>query len=384
EEGMSPIEAALKGSKEIFFAVISISITLASVFLPVIFLEGFVGRLFREFGVVIASAVLVSAFVSLTLTPMLNAYLIKGGGHKKTRFYEWTEPMFVKMNKGYANSLDKFMKFKWISFPILLICFVIIAVIFSSIKKETAPYDDRSAIMVNVTGPEGATYEYMDRYMQELDKLVYDSIPENKISLNITSPGFGASSVNSGRIRMTLVDPEERTRSQDDVAKELTKWTKKYDGVRVNVSQTPTISMNRRGGLPVQYIIQAQNFEKLQEKIPEFMNEVNNDPTFSTTDINLKFNKPELHVEIDRLKALSMGVSVLDVSQSLQLLLSGQRFAYFMRDGKQYQVIGQVDNNRRATPTDLTSIYVRNNIGQLIQLDNVVNVKEESSPPQLY
>lgn len=384
EEGMSPIEAALKGSKEIFFAVISISITLAAVFLPVIFLQGFVGRLFREFGVVIASAVLVSAFVSLTLTPMLNAYLIKGGGHKKTKFYEWTEPMFVKMNKGYAGSLDKFMKFKWLSFPILIICFVIIGILFSSIKKETAPYDDRSSISVNVTGPEGATYEYMDRYMQELDKLVYDSIPENKISLNITSPGFGASSVNSGRIRMTLVDPEERTKSQDEVAKEMTNWTKKYDGVRVNVSQTPTISMNRRGGLPIQYIIQAQNFEKLQEKIPEFMNEVNSDPTFSTTDINLKFNKPELHVEIDRLKALSLGVSVLDVSQSLQLLLSGQRFAYFMRDGKQYQVIGQVENNRRATPTDLSSIYVRNNIGQLIQLDNVVNVREESSPPQLY
>ncbi len=384
EEGMSPIEAALKGSKEIFFAVISISITLAAVFLPVIFLEGFVGRLFREFGVVIASAVLVSAFVSLTLTPMLNAYLIKGGGHKKTKFYEWTEPMFEKMNTGYAGTLSTFMKFKWISFPILLVCFAIIGIIFSTIKKETAPYDDRSSILVSVTGPEGATYEYMDRYMQELDKLVYDSIPENKISLNITSPGFGASSVNSGRIRMTLVDPDERTKSQDDVAKELTNWTKKYDGVRVNVSQTPTISMNRRGGLPIQYIIQAQNFEKLQEKIPEFMNEVNNDPTFSTTDINLKFNKPELHVEIDRLKALSLGVSVLDVSQSLQLLLSGQRFAYFMRDGKQYQVIGQVENDRRATPTDLTSIYVRNNMGQLIQLDNLVNVREESSPPQLY
>ncbi len=384
EEGMSPIEAALKGSKEIFFAVISISITLAAVFLPVIFLQGFVGRLFREFGVVIASAVLVSASVSLTLTPMLNAYLIKGGGHKKTKFYDWTEPMFVKMNKGYANALEKFMKFKWISFPILILCFVIIGILFSSIKKETAPYDDRSSISVNVTGPEGATYEYMDRYMQELDKLVYDSIPENKISLNITSPGFGASSVNSGRIRMTLVDPSERKKSQDDIAKELTKWTKKYDGVRVNVSQTPTISMNRRGGLPVQYIIQAQNFEKLQEKIPEFMNEVNSDPAFSTTDINLKFNKPELHVEIDRLKALSLGVSVLDVSQSLQLLLSGQRFAYFMRDGKQYQVIGQVENDRRATPTDLASIYVRNNLGQLIQLDNVVSVKEESSPPQLY
>jgi len=384
EEGMSPIEAALKGSKEIFFAVISISITLAAVFLPVIFLQGFVGRLFREFGVVIASAVLVSAFVSLTLTPMLNAYLIKGTGHEKSKFYIWTEPFFVKMNTGYAYILSKFMKAKWISFPILAVCFIIIGIIFSSIKKETAPYDDRSNVNMNITGPEGATFEYMDRYMQELDKLVYDSVPENKISLVMTSPSFGSGSVNNGRVRMTLTDPGERTRSQEQIANELTKWTKQYDGIKTSVSQRPTISVNRRGGLPVQYIIQAQNFDKLREKVPAFMEEINNDPTFSVTDINLKFNKPELHVSIDRAKAQSMGISVLDISQTLQMSLSGQRFGYFIKDGKQYQVIGQIEDDRRATPFDLTAIFVKNNQGNLVQLDNLVQLQEESSPPQLY
>ncbi len=384
EEGMSPIQAALKGSKEIFFAVISISITLAAVFLPVIFLQGFVGRLFREFGVVIASAVLVSAFVSLTLTPMLNAYLIKGTGHEKSKFYIWTEPFFEKMNTGYALMLGKFMKAKWISFPILAICFIIIGIIFSSIKKETAPYDDRSNVNMSITGPEGASFEYMDRYMRELDKLVYDSVPENKISLVMTSPSFGSGSVNNGRVRMTLVDPSERTRSQDQIANELTKWTKQYDGIKTSVSQRPTISVNRRGGLPIQYIIQAQNFDKLREKVPAFMEEINNDPTFSVTDINLKFNKPELHVSIDRAKAQSMGISVLDISQTLQMSLSGQRFGYFMKDGKQYQVIGQIEDDRRATPFDLTSIFVKNNQGNLVQLDNLVQLQEESSPPQLY
>jgi multidrug efflux pump len=384
EEGMSPIEAALKGSKEIFFAVISISITLAAVFLPVIFLQGFVGRLFREFGVVIASAVLVSAFVSLTLTPMLNAYLIKGTGHEKSKFYIWTEPFFVKMNTGYAYILSKFMRAKWISFPILAVCFIIIGIIFSSIKKETAPYDDRSNVNMNITGPEGATFEYMDRYMQELDKLVYDSVPENKISLVMTSPSFGSGSVNNGRVRMTLADPGERTRSQDQIANELTKWTKQYDGIKTSVSQRPTISVNRRGGLPVQYIIQAQNFDKLREKVPAFMDEINNDPTFSVTDINLKFNKPELHVSIDRAKAQSMGISVLDISQTLQMSLSGQRFGYFIKDGKQYQVIGQIEDDRRSTPFDLTSIFVKNSQGNLVQLDNLVQLQEESSPPQLY
>ncbi len=384
EEGMSPIEAAIKGSNEIFFAVISISVTLAAVFLPVIFLEGFVGRLFREFGVVIASAVLISAFVSLTLTPMLNAYLMKKDVSKKSRFYNFTEPFFVQLNLTYQNALSSFMKWKWVSFPILILCFVLIGVFYSTIQKETAPYDDRSMVSIGVTTPEGATYEYTDRLMQELSQLINDSIPEKKIALVISSPGFGSSAVNSGRIRLALVEPGERERSQDEIAKQLGQYVKAYPEAKVLINQQPTISVNRRGGLPIQYIIQAPNFEKLEEKIPEFMNEVSQDPTFSVVDVNLKFNKPEIYVNIDREKAQSLGVSIRDIAETLQSSLSGQRFGYFMMNGKQYQIIGQFDDYDRSKPLDLVSTYVKNNTGQLIQLDNLVTLEERSSPPQLY
>ncbi|MEO4004405.1 MULTISPECIES: efflux RND transporter permease subunit [unclassified Flavobacterium] len=384
EEGMSPIEAAVKGSNEIFFAVISISITLAAVFLPVIFLEGFVGRLFREFGVVIGAAVLISAFVSLTLTPMLNAYLMKGGEQKKTKFYNLTEPYFEKMNKGYAASLVTFLKRKWLSFPILIGCIGLIVLFFKTLQKETAPYDDRSYITMRVTAPEGATYDYMDRFMSELTDLINDSVPEKKVSLIITSPGFGSASVNSGVARLSLVEPDQRKRSQKEITDDLSKWTRQYSEAKVAVSESPTIAVNRRGGLPIQYIIQAPNFKKLEEKIPEFMDEVAKDPTFSITDVNLKFNKPEIYVSIDREKAESMGISVIDVAQTLQLSLSGQRFGYFMMNGKQYQVMGQFDKKDRSAPMDLTSMFVRNKDGKLIQLDNVVKIEEQSSPPQLY
>ena len=384
EEGMSPIEAAIKGSNEIFYAVISISVTLAAVFLPVIFLEGFVGRLFREFGVVIGAAVLISAFVALTLTPMLNAYLMKGGEQKKSDFYVRTEPFFEKLNSGYANSLKAFMDKKWISFPILIACFGIIYLFYTLLPKETAPYDDRSSITMRMTTPEGSTYEYTDRFMQEISKLVDDSIPEKKVSLVISSPGFSSASINSGFVRLTLKDVTEREASQKDIADKLSKWTKQYPNAKTSVIQQPTIAVNRRGGLPIQYIIQAPTFEKLREKIPVFMEEVGKSDVFSITDVNLKFNKPEINVTIDRDKAESLGISILDIAQTLQLSLSGQRFGYFIKNGKQYQVIGQFDQKDRSKPLDLTSIFVKNNKGELIQMDNVVSVEEQSNPPQLY
>lgn len=386
EEGMTPVEAAIKGSNEIFFAVISISITLAAVFLPVIFLEGFVGRLFREFGIVIGAAVLISAFVSLTLTPMLNAYLMKGGEQKRSKFYVLTEPFFVNLNRSYHQSLEGFMKRKWLSFPILLGCLGLSYLFYQILPKETAPYDDRSMILLNITGPEGATYDYMDRSMQEIANLINDSIPEKKVSLVVTSPGFGAGAVNRGFVRLSLLEPDERgdSKAQKDIAQDLTKWTKKYSDIKTAVSEQPTISVNRRGGLPVQYIIQAKNFDMLKEKVPAFMEEISKDPTFSITDVNLKFNKPEIYVTIDREKAESLGISVLDIAQTLQLSLSGQRFGYFLMNGRQYQVIGQFDKADRDTPIDLASIYVRNASGQLIQMDNVVSIEEKSSPPQLF
>jgi len=384
EEGMSPIQAAIKGSNEIFFAVISISITLAAVFLPVIFLEGFVGRLFREFGVVIGAAVLISAFVSLTLTPMLNAYLMKGGEQKKSKFYMRTEKYFEMMNTEYAGALKGFLKHRWLSFATIIGCFALIYLFYQLLPKETAPYDDRSYISLRVTAPEGVSYDYMDRFMTDLTMLINDSVPEKKVSLVITSPGFGSASSNSGFVRLGLVQPDERERSQSEIADDLSRLTRGYSEGRVAVSQQPTISVNRRGGLPIQYIIQAPNFQKLEEKIPEFMDELAKENTFSMTDVNLKFNKPEVYVSIDREKAQTLGVSVLDVAQTLQMSLAGQRFGYFMMNGKQYQVMGQFDRADRATPMDLAAIFVKNSRGELIQLDNIVELEERSSPPQLY
>lgn len=384
EQGMSPIEAAIKGSNEIFFAVISISVTLAAVFLPVIFLEGFVGRLFREFGIVIGAAVLISAFVSLSLTPMLNAYLMKGGEQKRSKFYERTERYFVAMNKEYEGSLRSFLGRRWLSVAVIAVCFVLIYFFYQLLPKETAPYDDRSYVSLRATAPEGVSYDYMDRFMTELTMLINDSIPEKKVSLVITSPGFGSSSSNSGFVRLGLVQPDERKRSQEEIANQLSRLTRQYSEARVAVSQQPTIAVNRRGGPPIQYIIQAPNFQKLEDKIPEFMEELSKDKTFSMVDVNLKFNKPELYVHIDREKAQALGISVLDVAQTLQMSLSGQRFGYFMMNGKQYQVMGQFDRKDRSTPTNLTSIFVKNKEGKLIQLDNIVEVQEHSSPPQLY
>ncbi len=386
EEGMSPFQAAIKGANEVFFAVISISVTLAAVFLPIMFLDGFVGRLFREFGVVIASAVLISAFVSLTLTPMLNAYLIKKGGKgHQTKFYKFTEPFFVGMTTGYAKWLRVYMKNKWVSFPILVVCLGLIVLFWNTLKKETAPYEDRSQLSVNAQGPEGATYEFMDRFMTELSDLVNDSIPEKDVNLVTTSPGWGGSgAANRGSMRLTLIPPGDRERSQEEIMEALSRQTKQFSDARTFVTQRPTISVNRRGGMPIQYIIQAPNFEKLEEKIPEFLEMANSDPVFSMVDINLKFNRPEIDITIDREKAQSLGVSVLDVAQTLQLSLSGQRFAYFIMNGKQYQVIGQFEEVNRSSPLDLATIFVRNSNGELIQLDNVVTVTERSSPPQLY
>src|SRR5690606_12511866 len=267
---------------------------------------------------------------------------------------------------------------------VVLACFGLSYVFYTLLPKETAPYDDRSFISLRVTAPEGVSYDYMDRFMTDLTMLINDSVPEKKASLVITSPSFRSSSVNSGMIRLGLISPDERERTQGQIANRLSRLTRQSSEARVTVSQQPTIAVNRRGGLPIQYIIQAQNFEKLEEKVPEFMEELAKERAFSIVDIDLKFNKPEVYVNIDREKAQTLGVSVLDVAQTLQMSLSGQRFGYFMMNGRQYQVMGQFDKSDRATPMDLAAIYVKNKSGQLIQLDNIVEIEEHSSPPQLY
>jgi multidrug efflux pump len=384
EEGMNPIEASVKGANEIFFAVISTSVTLAAVFLPVIFMEGFVGKLFREFGIVLSSAVLISAFVSLTLTPMLNAYLNRKH-QKKSRFYTATEPFFVGLEQGYKNSLNNFIKTKWVVLPIMLSVFAIMYYFWGELKSELAPLDDRSNLQVQFTGPEGSSYDYMDNYVQKAGKMLQDSIPGVKGVMTMTAPGFtGSGASNTGFARVALEYPDKRKVTQADLAEKANGLLKKIPDARAFVNQQQTIAVNKRGGLPVGYVIQAPDFKKLREYIPKFMDEVGKNPIFTQSDVNLKFSKPELSILIDREKSKSLGVAVADVAQTMQLAFAGQRFGYFTMNGRQYQVIGQYERTDRNEPYDLKSMYVKNNRGELVQLDNIVNVVENSSPPQLY
>ncbi|WP_025764771.1 efflux RND transporter permease subunit [Dyadobacter tibetensis] len=384
EEGLSPIEAAIKGANEILFAVLSTSITLAAVFLPVIFMEGFVGKLFREFGIVISAAVLISAFVSLTLTPMLNAYLVRKN-QKKSWFYEKTEPFYEKLTQDYGAALRSFLKVRWVSLPLVGLTLVMIWFFGKDLQSELAPLDDRNWFRISMTTPEGSSFEYTDAYVQGVSQMLMDSMPGRKGLMLITSPGnsgLGATNVGSGRI--ALVDKSQREESQQEIADYINKRLKSMPDAKSFVVQQQTIAVDSRGGLPIQYVIQTPDFEKLRAYLPKFMEEVAKDPTFEISDANLKFSKPEIQISIDREKAKSLGVSVQDVAQTMQLAFAGQRFGYFTMNGRQYQVIGQFDRENRDEPLDLKSMFVKSSSGQLIQLDNIIRTEEESSPPQLF
>jgi len=384
EQGMNKWQAAREGSKEIYFAVIATSITLAIVFLPIIFLQGFVGRLFREFGIVVAGAVLISAFVSLTLTPVLNVKMTTKV-HKHSWFYNVTEPFFRGLENNYRRSLNAFMKVRWMAWVLVAACFGIIYFIGNSIPSELAPLEDRNQFRLTVSAPEGTSYDYMDRYIDKLIQFVEDSVPEKKGLISVTAPGFtGSGSVNTGFLRALLVDPKDRHRSQQEIVNMVTRNLYKYPEGRAFVIQEQTISVSRRGGVPVQFVIQNVDFDKIKSQLPKFLEEANRNPVFQGVDVDLKFNKPELRVLIDRLKASTLGVSIQDISETLQLALSNRRFGYFTKEGKQYQVIGQVARNDRDDPSDLRTLYVRNSSGQSISLDNMVTLVEESTPPTIY
>ena len=385
EQGMNKWQAAREGSKEIYFAVIATSITLAVVFLPIVFLEGFVGRLFREFGLVVAGAVLISAFVSLTLTPVLNVKMTRKNVHKHSWFYTKTEPFFRGMENGYTKALTKFMKVRWLAFIIILACGGFIYFIGSGLQSELAPMEDRSQFRLQVTAPEGTSFDAMDKYIDRLSGLMLDSVPEKEIVLSVTSPGFsGSGSANTGFVRVTLVDPNERNRSQKEIVAMVNRNLSRFNEGRAFAIEEQTIQVNRRGGLPVQFVIQNNDFNKLAEMVPRFQEAANNNPTFQSVDVDLKFNKPELRINVNRMKASELGVSVEAVSETLQLALSNRRLGYFTKEGKQYQVIGQVARSDRDDPTDLKSLYVRNAAGQMISLDNLVTIEESTTPSTIY
>jgi multidrug efflux pump len=384
EGGHEPQSAGVEGTREIFFAVVATTVTLVAVFMPILFLGGLVGRLFREFGLVLAGAVIISSFVALTLTPMLATRLLK----KRARqpwLYTMTEPFFRALAASYREMLTGILRRRWLALPIIIGCVGIVALFLDLLPRELAPLEDRSSISISTRGPEGATFAYMDRFMDQLNALFVQEVPETEATVTVTAPGYSAaSSVNSGFGRITLVEPDDRSRTQGEIANALSLQVSRLTDAQTFVSQSPTIAVGRRRGLPVQFVIQAPNMEKLQEVLPPFHAAAAADPTFTYVDVNLKFDKPELRVAIDRERAQDLGISALRIAQTLQLALSEQRLGYFVMDGKQYEVIGQVMRGARDETVDLRNLYVTTSGGLPVLLDKLVRVTETSSPPQIY
>ena len=375
EQGMTPKQAGLKGAQEIFFAIIATTITLVAVFIPIVFLEGMTGRLFREFSIVIAGAVAISSFVALTFTPMLSTKILKQRKERGT-LYKKTEVFFTSMNSTYKNSLENFLSRRWLVFPILLAAVGVIVLLYTNIPAEMAPLEDRSQITINAQTPEGATFEFTRDYIFNVAEMVMEEVPEVEGVIYMV---FGS----WANVRVILVPPSERQRSQQEIADHLSARVRQMTRARAFVLQQSTFG-GRRSGMPVQYVLQAQNIDRLREVLPEFMERVDDSEILQMANVNLRFTKPEIQVAINRDKANLMGVSTQNIGQTLQLALSGQRFGYFFMHGKQYQILGELARENRNTPLDLKSLYVRNNHGDMIQLDNLVTLQEQTAPPQLY
>lgn len=379
EHGMDPRQAGIEGANEILFAVIATTIALVAVFFPIVFLQGITGKLFREFAVVIAGAVLVSSFVALTFTPMLSTKLLS----KKTtdnRFYRWSEPFFNGMINVYRNSLTSFMRHRWVAIVIMCLSITIVAIVMPLIPSEMAPLEDRSRLQISSTATEGTTFDYMERYTTDLSAVVQEQVPEKESSLEMVGRG----GTNGASITITLVDADQRVRTQQEIADELTPLISQLTGARSFVTQQQTFGATRGNSLPVQYVVQAATLDQLKEVLPAFISEVAQSPVFAASDLNLKFTKPELRLSINRDKASMLGVTTQNIAQTLQYTMAEQRVGYFIMEGKQYQILSQFDRSRRNTPNDLAGIYVRNDKGELIQLDNLVTLEESSTPPQLY
>ena len=377
ESGMTPLEAAFKGSKEVYFAIISTTMVLICVFMPVVFLSGTTGRLFREFGIAIAGAVTISAFVALSLSPMLCSKILKpADSEKKPWIYRVTEKFFIAFANAYSNGLSFFIRNRWIAIVIILGAFAAILALFTNLKSELAPLEDRNYISVQVSFPEGTSSESVAIFMDEIADMLQDSVPEMKGMQTMSRPGMSF-------IRVFLVDPEQRSRSQQQIADKLSVDTRSLTKGRILITQDPTIG-DRRGGQGIRYVIQTSTIEKLRTILPEFMAEAAKDPTFAFTDVNLKFTKPELVISVDREKTRLLNVSTTSIAQTMQLAYAGQRIGYFTMNGKQYQIICEVDKVDRNSPGKLPALYVRNNYGEMIQLDNLLTDSVKSNTPSLY
>ncbi|OGA69094.1 MAG: multidrug transporter AcrB [Betaproteobacteria bacterium RIFCSPLOWO2_12_FULL_67_28] len=382
ELGKPPLQASADGSREIAFAVVAMSLTLAAVFAPLGFMTGNTGRLFTEFALTVASAVVVSGVVALTLTPMMCSRILKEH-EQHGGLYLAMERFFHGMTQGYRSLLTRLLALRWV----VVLAFVLVAaagaLLYKTLRSELSPLEDRGFFIALVIAPEGASVEYTDRYVRQLEGLLAQ-VPEIKSYFTAVAPGLERPNpVNFGIGFSQLAPWDERKRSTLQVTNELApKMFASMPGVLAFPVNPPSLGQSFRNA-PVQFVIQANSYEDLERFSNALLEKARASGLLANPDVDLRLNKPQLSVEIDREKAASLGIDVETIGRTLETLLGGRQVTRFQREGKQYDVIVQLEAKDRERPADLTSTFVRTRDGQLVQLQNLVKVRETVGPKEL-
>jgi multidrug efflux pump len=384
EQGEPVLLAAVRGSRQIGFAVIVTTLVLVAVFLPIAFIEGNIGRLFSEFGVAVAFAVLFSGVVALTLTPMMCARILRPA-QQEGRLVRMTEPFFDGMHRAYAWTLDIAFKFPLIVVIIAVAAAALSVVIFLNLRKEFSPTDDRGSFSINITGPEGASLDYMKMVVGEVEGRLKPLVDRGLVDRIFTSvaPGFdNTSPVNSARITVRLVPWDQRTERASDIVAELTPVMINVPWARVRVDNPPGLG-RRLSSAPVQFVVMGDTYDELVKVRDQILIVAADNPRLLNLTSDYIETKPQLRVDIDRNRASDLGVSVRDIGETLQTLLGSKVVTHFTDRGELYDVIVQARADNRVAPRDLSNVYVRSNRGALIPLANVVKITDVAGPSDL-
>ena len=382
EGGETPYRAALAGAKEIGFAVMAMTITLVAVFAPLVFMSGRVGQLFIEFALTVAAAVLVSGFVALTLTPMMCSKLLRENDNQG-KFYAMTEQFFLGMNNLYRLFLRGALRGRGLVVIMFFGVFASMVWLFVELKSELSPVEDRGVFMAFAIAPEGSTMQYTDRYMRVIGQMV-NQIPEVDTLFEVVAPGLDRPNpVNFAIGFAVLKHWDERNKKQMEITKELT--PKLFGGLPgvISFSVNPPSLGASFLSKQLEYVIYGTSYTELQGYVTKMLAEMSQYPGVNGLDTDLKLNKPQLKVNVDRDKAAALGVSMDNIGSTLEILLGGRNVTRYKREGKQYDVVVQMEEGDRRQPTDLTSIYVRGASGELVQLSNIVQLAESVAPKEL-
>ncbi|WP_374632048.1 efflux RND transporter permease subunit [Ferrovibrio sp.] len=377
EEGMAPMAAAFKGAKEIGFAVVAMTLTLAAVYAPIGFMSGTTGRLFTEFAWALAGSVLISGLVALTLSPMMCGHMLKHES-KHGFLYNLVENVLVSITNGYTSLLRGSLKVR----PLVILIGAVFAAasyfIFAGLKSELSPVEDRGTIIGSFNGPEGATVNYMEKYARQVEGIV-EGIPEAYSRFVVS----GNPIVSQGVSFTRLAPWDERQRKQQDIVTQLVPKFRELAGVQGFVSNPPSLGQNLRSS-PIWIVVQASvESDELNRLVERIMVEARKMPALDNLDTRLKLNKPEVKVAVNRDKAADMGIEVDTIGRTLETMLGGRQVTRFKQNGKQYEVVVQVADVERTNPEDLSKIYVRGSGGQMVQLSNLVTVRESLTAREL-